>query len=127
MGCVCRRNKTYWIKYYRHGKQYAESTNSDKVAVAKRLLKVKRGRNSRRQDSPCFVLIKIRFEIISDYLSDYRVNGRKRLKAEQCATHYYSKGFNRKKRENVANATINRELFIVKSFQLAAVLPPKVN
>jgi len=43
MGCVYRRGKTYWIKYYRNGKPYAESTHSDKKEIAKRLLKKREG------------------------------------------------------------------------------------
>ncbi|HOF77960.1 MAG TPA: hypothetical protein PLM47_06345 [Smithellaceae bacterium] len=99
MGCVCRRNKTYWIKYYRHGKQYAESTNSDKVAVAKRLLKAKEGEIAEGK-IPRVCFDRIRFEeIISDYLSDYRVNGKKTVKkAEQCAT-LLLKEFNRKEKK----------------------------
>ena len=33
----------WWIKYYRHGKPYRESTNSDKITVAQRLLKIREG------------------------------------------------------------------------------------
>lgn len=38
MGCIYRRGKNYWIKYYRNGKPYVESTHSDKKEVAKKLL-----------------------------------------------------------------------------------------
>lgn len=43
MGCIYRRGKTYWIKYYRNGKPYAESSGSDKLEVAKRALKIREG------------------------------------------------------------------------------------
>jgi len=39
MGCVYRRNKVYWVKYCRNGKQYCESSHSDIKAVAQHLLK----------------------------------------------------------------------------------------
>ena len=55
MGCVYRRGKTYWVKYYRHGKQFAESTNSDKMEVAKRILKLREGEISEgKMPGVCF-------------------------------------------------------------------------
>ena len=35
--------KTYWIKYYRAGKAYRESSKSEKESDAKRLLKLREG------------------------------------------------------------------------------------
>ena len=43
MGSIYKRGKTYWIKYYRNGKPYRESTKSKKEADAKRLLKKREG------------------------------------------------------------------------------------
>ena len=50
MGMIYKRKdkkgkecKTYWIKYYRNGKPYRESTRSDKETDAKRLLKKREG------------------------------------------------------------------------------------
>ena len=43
MGCIYRRNQTYCLMYYRIGKQHAESVRSDKLEVAKRLLRVREG------------------------------------------------------------------------------------
>ena len=34
-----REGEIYWIKYYRHGKPYRESSNSDKIGKAKELLR----------------------------------------------------------------------------------------
>ena len=47
MGSIYKRGKTYWIKYYRNGKPYRESTKSKKEADAKRLLKNAKGKSLR--------------------------------------------------------------------------------
>ena len=43
MGMIYKRGKTWWIKYYRNGKPYRESSKSHKEADAKRLLKRREG------------------------------------------------------------------------------------
>ena len=43
MGHIYKRGRIYWIKYYRNGKPYRESTRSKKEADAKRLLKRRDG------------------------------------------------------------------------------------
>ncbi len=47
MGCLYRRGKNYWIKYYRNGKQIIEATHTDKKEVASRLLKRREGEISK--------------------------------------------------------------------------------
>jgi hypothetical protein len=47
MGCLYRRGKKYWIKYYKNGKAIMESTHSDKKEVASRLLKQREGEISK--------------------------------------------------------------------------------
>ena len=36
MGSIYKRGNIFWIKYYRHGKPYRESTKSNKVTKAQR-------------------------------------------------------------------------------------------
>jgi rubrerythrin len=43
MGCIYKRGRIYWIKYYRNGKSYCESSKSKKEADARRLLKKREG------------------------------------------------------------------------------------
>jgi integrase len=145
MGCIYRRGKNYWIKYFRHGKQFAESTKSDKMEVAKRILKVREGEISQgKLPSICFEKVKFD-EIMNDYISDFKINKRRSLaKAERCA-NYLKKEFGgmsatgvntpnikryieRRLSEGLANGTINRELAALKkAFNLAArCTPPKV-
>lgn len=146
MGCIYRRNKTYWIKYFRHGKQFAESTQSDKMEVAKRILKMREGEISQgKMPSICFEKVKFD-EIMDDYISDFKINNRRSLaKAERCA-NYLKKEFGgmsvtevntpnikryieRRLSKGLANGTINRELAALKkAFNLAArCTPPRVS
>ena len=43
MGSLYKRGNTWWIKYYRNGKSYRESTGTDKKMVAKKVLDRKEG------------------------------------------------------------------------------------
>ena len=43
MGSLYKRGNTWWIKYYRNGKSYRESSKSTKKMVAKKLLDRREG------------------------------------------------------------------------------------
>jgi len=88
MGMIYKRGKTYWIKYYRNGKPYRESTKSTKEADAKRLLKKREGEISRGK-LPGIYFDNVRFdELAEDFLRDYRINGKKSLvRAERSVNH----------------------------------------
>jgi hypothetical protein len=43
MGMIYKRGNTFWIKYYRNGKPFYESSGSDKETDAKKLLKSREG------------------------------------------------------------------------------------
>ncbi len=43
IGSIYKRGSIYWIKYYRTGKPYRESTQTTKENTAKRLLKLREG------------------------------------------------------------------------------------
>ena len=143
MGHIYQRGSIYWIKYYRNGRPYQESTKSEKEGVAKNLLKVREGEIA-KGEAPGIHFDKIRFEEIAEgYLTDYKVNKRKSLKkAEQYIEHLKGsfEGFrvinittdrikqhiNRRIEEGLANATINRELSALKRmFALASKCTPK--
>ena len=82
-GSVFQRGAIWWVKYYRNGKPYRESSGSDKASDARKLLKKRVGEIT----LGCFIgpdseRVTIR-ELAEDYLNDYRINGRKSLdKAE---------------------------------------------
>jgi len=83
MGMIYKRGKTYWIKYYRSGKPYRESTRSKKEADAKRLLKRREGEISGGK-LPGIYFDRVRFdELAEDFLRDYRINGKKSLRRAQ--------------------------------------------
>lgn len=88
MGMIYKRGKTYWIKYYRNGKPYRESTRSHKEADAKRLLKRREGEISQGK-LPGVYFDRVRFdELAEDFLTDYRINQKKSLRrAEQSVEH----------------------------------------
>jgi len=145
MGCIYRRGKTYWIKYYRNGKSYAESSGSDKQEVAKRVLKMREGEIAQgKMPGICFEKIPFS-EIMDDYLTDYKLNDRRTVykaelysndlkkefegfKAIEVTTPNIKRYIEKRKSEGVANATINRRLSALKkAFNLAAkCTPPKV-
>jgi integrase len=142
MGCIYRRGKVYWIKYYRNGKPYAESSHSDKQEVVKRLLKIREGEISRgKLPGICFDRIRLD-ELVEDFLTDYRINKKRTIaKAERSARHLLRdfegmrvtdittpriKAYIQKRMDGGAsNATINRELAALKKmFNLAARCTP---
>jgi integrase len=138
--------ETYWIKYYRNGKPYRESTHSSKITKAEKLLKKREGEIAEGK-LPGIYFDKVTFEeLAKDYITDYKVNGRDTLaKAERCVK-YLKKNFGglkvteittasvkayieKRMQEGLSNASINRELAALKRmFHLAAeCTPPKVS
>jgi integrase len=133
MGMLYQRGKkgTWWIKFYRTGKPFYESSHSVKVGDAKRLLQKREGQIVEGK----FTGVKadrVRFEDLSEgFLTDYRTNGKRSINAAtRCVTHLKTcfaglravaittptiKAYiAQRQAEGAANATINRELAAVK-------------
>lgn len=130
-GCIYKRGNIYWIKYYRYGKPYLESTHSDQETKAQRLLKRREGEIA-KGELPGIYYDKIRFEeIAEDYLIDYRINQRKSAKKAEMYVEYLKESFQgirvteittdrirkhveKKIEDGKSNATINRQLSALK-------------
>jgi len=140
-GSVFRRGTVWWVKYYRNGKPYRESSRSDEEADARKLLRKRQGEIAlSRFIGPDAERVPIR-ELAEDYLNDYRVNARKSLdkaermvkrhddgkemdseliayfgdcKAHNVATDAVKKYVAQRLTGGAANATVNRELAALK-------------
>jgi integrase len=80
---IYRRGNVRWLKYYRNGKPYRESSRSTKEADAKRLLKRREGEVSQGK-IPGVYFDRVRFdELAEDFLRDCRLNNKTVKRAEQ--------------------------------------------
>jgi integrase len=142
VGCIYRRGKNYWIKYYRNGKPYVESTRSDKKEVAKKLL-IKRECEISKGELPGIYLDRVTFDDLGkDLITDYRINKRKSVDRVELAVKHLGVMFGgarvvdistasvkayieRRMQVGMANASINRELAALKRmFRLGARCTP---
>ena len=146
MGTIYKRGKTYWIKYYKDGKPFFESSKSKTKMVARELLKQREGDISQGK-IPGFYFERVTFEeLAEDFLRDYEINKKKSISKAKRSINHLKKSFrdmkaNRintieinayiKKRldEGTANSSINREMAALKRMMNigARQTPPKVD
>jgi len=143
MGTIYKRGDTYWVKVYQHGKPIYESSKSTSYDDAKRLMQRLEGDVARgvRVGSPAKRLTAA--EAFTHVLEDYAVNRRRsqgdtarRIRLhlvpffDTCKLSAVSDDDVRRyvlkrQREGAKNATINRELAILKRAYTLARLPEK--
>ena len=77
MGELKQRGNVWWIRYYRNGKRYEETSGSDKKGVAVELLRQREGDIAHGKPVTSKVG-RLRFEeAAADVLNDYQANGKK--------------------------------------------------
>jgi integrase len=128
MGHVYKRGKIYWIKYYRDGRPFYESSGSPKETFARNLLKQREGEVA-MQIPVTPKMGKLRFaDLAGNVVNDYRVNGKKsiddverrfrkhllpffgRKLASSISTADVRRFIDRRQEAGASNAEINREL-----------------
>lgn len=136
-GSIYRRGKTWWIKYYRDGKPYYESSESVKQTDAQRLLDQRRAEIFAGTHLEGRTRKLVMNELLDELVRNYKINGkdhswcervtRKHLRpffgavpAVKVRPETVAKYIEHRQAERAANATVNREIALLRrAFNLA--------
>jgi len=146
MGMLYRRGRIWWVKYYRNGNCFRESSKSKSRSDGKRLLRKREGEIT----TGVFLGLeteRVRFEeLAQDLLNEYQTNNRKSLvwlkrrinlhlmpffgglRAVDVTTERVRAYIIQRQQESASNGSINRELAALKRmFNLGCEMtPPKI-
>ena len=107
MGSLYKRGEVWWVKYYRNGKPYRESSKSTKKMVAKKLLDRREGEISQGK-IPGILFEKVTFDELADeFLRDYQINQKKSLTRAEISVTQLKEHFQGMKITSIASPTIN--------------------
>jgi integrase len=138
MGAIYKRGHVYWIKYYQHGKPLYESAKSGNPADARALLRQREGAIERGVPvSPRASKVTVA-EIFQALLDDYKANERSSLpkvqqqvdrlhgafgarRAAEITTQDLRAYILERQEAGASNATVNRELAVVRRAYAIAV------
>jgi integrase len=131
-GCVYQRGEVWWLKYSRYGKPYRESANTTDKRKAEKKLRIRLAEiTSGMFVGPQAERVRVQ-ELAEDFLREYRINGRKSIddvearwelhlkpffgvmRAVDVSSEMISRYVDSRQRQEVKNATINRELAALK-------------
>jgi len=144
MGRIFKRGSTWWIGYSHRGKEYRESSGSNKETEATKLLKKRMGEMGHgRFVGPTEE--KVTFdEMAEDLRRDYKVNARKAVDAIEFPLSHLEESFegasaldittdkvnehiSRRQGEKASNGTINREMAALKRMFSLAIQAGKLS
>jgi integrase len=93
MGSLYQRGNTWWIKYYRQGTCFRESSGSTKKMVAKKLLARREG-DIAKGKVPAINFEKVTFdELVQDFIMDYEINEKKSIERARSSIRHLEKEF----------------------------------
>jgi integrase len=131
MGMLFKRGNIWWIKYYKNGKSFRESSGTALKKVAKKFLDRREGEIAQGK-IPGVLFDKVTFDELAElFLRDYRINQKKSLNRAKNSVNHLKKTFEgfrvtdittpaisiyieERINAGAANATINRELAALK-------------
>jgi integrase len=144
LGRTFLRGSTWWISYYHRGKEYRESSGSNKESEATKLLKKRLGEIGRgRLLGPTEE--RVTFEQLkTDLIRDYETNAKRSIQSVKLSIRHLDEFFNldraldittdqirkyisQRQTEKASNASINRELSALKRMFSLAVQAGKLS